>query len=399
MVHFAPDKTRRTMKTSFYIKTAFCTAALLTCVGCQVYTVHPGEPSDTPSFTLREVAKIFSSLPMDIENLQEVHRAVSSSGSGGYDEEYMLRDLIASPGAGVGEAPATRAEAAASYSRPLRSLLEEYFQGAGPLSKAGGEADVQAYLQALTESGMQIYWPYSEEWNGSDYPIITFNPGYGAETNYGYELDFNEDGAFIVDSVLVDEELARRRPVWVINDNNDSAYTPADFIRHGTKSTVTSAESGDILKFRSIKALRNFDSWFAGGSEFFIKCGSVCGFNASTDAELRLYSPSVTDFMIVVKRSEVGTEKFFDTLIMTGFTDQLEKLAFLVTEDDGGTHTSWKCSATVKIKSKSYGFDIDLPYNDKDDIVWRGQLDADWFRNQRIASANFGQVELSFELQ
>ena len=153
------------------------------------------------------------------------------------------------------------------------------------------------------------------------------------------------------------------------------------------------------MKFRSIKALRNFDSWFAGGSEFFIKCGSVCGFNASTDAELRLYNPSVTDFMIVVKRSEVGTEKFFDTLIMTGFTDQLEKLAFLVTEDDGGTHTSWKCSATVKIKSKSYGFDIDLPYNDKDDIVWRGQLDADWFRNQRIASANFGQVELSFELQ
>ncbi len=259
------------MKTSFYIKTAFCTAALLTCVGCQVYTVHPGEPSDTPSFTLREVAKIFSSLPMDIENLQEVHRAVSSSGSGGYDEEYMLRDLIASPGAGVGEAPATRAEAAASYSRPLRSLLEEYFQGAGPLSKAGGEADVQAYLQALTESGMQIYWPYSEEWNGSDYPIITFNPGYGAETNYGYELDFNEDGAFIVDSVLVDEELARRRPVWVINDNNDSAYTPADFIRHGTKSTVTSAESGDILKFRSIKALRNFDSWFAGGVRVFHK--------------------------------------------------------------------------------------------------------------------------------
>ena len=47
------------------------------------------------------------------------------------------------------------------------------------------------------------------------------------------------------------------------------------------------------------------DSWFAGASEFFVKIGSVEDFTAVTEAELQLYNPLVTDFMIVVKRNQV----------------------------------------------------------------------------------------------
>lgn len=123
------------------------------------------------------------------------------------------------------------------------------------------------------------------------------------------------------------------------------------------------------------------------------------GFKATTDAELALYRPAVTDLVIVVKRKDVDKDIEFDGLLMSDFTSQQERLAFLLTEDDGGTVTSWKCSATVKIQSKSYGFDIDLPYRDKDDIVWRGQLSADFFREEDVVSARFGDTRLSFALE
>ena len=78
--------------------------------------------------------------------------------------------------------------------------------------------------------------------------------------------------------------------------------------------------------------------------------------------------------MIVIRRRDKGKTIPINTIIMTDFTNQLDKIAMLVTEDDGGTTTSWKCSASVKLQSKTYGFDLDMPYRDKDDIVWRGQL-------------------------
>lgn len=112
---------------------------------------------------------------------------------------------------------------------------------------------------------------------------------------------------------------------------------------------------------------------------------------------MRNYSPNVTDFVIVVKRKDVGTVVSFDALLLTDFTSQIEKLAFMIVEDDGGTTTSWKCSATVKYQSKTYGFDLDIPYKDKDDIVWRGQLDASFFDKAGEITDRFGDVAVTFE--
>lgn len=36
------------------------------------------------------------------------------------------------------------------------------------------------------------------------------------------------------------------------------------------------------LVLKEFKAHRNYDSWFAGGSEFFVKCGALNGFSAKT---------------------------------------------------------------------------------------------------------------------
>ena len=363
-----------------------------------VVTDKPAGPEAL--LTMSDLAKIISELPLEQEHLQEVYDAVSSSSGNGYDEEYTMDRLFTSPGSGVGE----RGEStkAAAYATPLRELFADYFRRRSE-TKAGA-ADVEAYVNTLRDSDMQIYWPYSEDWDQETFPVVTFDSGDGAKTNYGYMLGFDDSGAHVVDSVLVTEELARERPVWVINRNADSAYTPVTLLDYDSPSAVRTvqeakAKGKKMLTIKDFTMARHFDSWFAGASEFFIRCGAVDGFKAKTDDELKQYSPSVTDFMIVVKRKFVKCKVPFNAILLTDFTDQIEQLAFMIIEDDGGTTTSWKCNAMVKYNSKSYGFEVELPYRDKDDIVWRGYLDRSFFTDSSLIKGRFGDVTVTFELQ
>jgi len=353
--------------------------------------------------TLKGVATMVASLPLGQTHLDEVFSAVGASSGNGYDEEYTLEKLFSSPGAGVGDS----GQATKTGSGPaMRDLIADYLENSIPKTKAG--TSVEEIMEALEKSDMQIYWPYSEDWDGKTFPIVTFDPGNGAESNYGYLLGVDGDGNKTVDSVFVNEAVAREHPVWVINRNDDSEYTPQLYtvatlpsapLEVRSSSSISPQVVNRNLLIKSFEMKRNYDSWFGGASEFWVKCGSVSGFKATTEEELKNYSASVTDLMMVIKRRDVGKPVEFNTILLTDFTDQLDKLAFLVTEDDGGTTTSWKCEASVKLKSKTYGFDITIPYNDKDDIVWRGQLAASFFQSEDEVTGRFGDVVITFALE
>ena len=382
-----------------YKKFLLLASVIITALSCSEKPVIPQDSHQTGNveISLDGVARMLSELPIGQEQLNEVYDAVLSSSTNGYDEEYLMKDIFEAPGCGVGEEPGTRAAKASSYACPLRDLITDYLIAShGTKSEPG---DVEDYIKALTESGYQLYFPYSENWDGKTLPIITFDPGYGAESNFGYEISLDGNGFRVVDSVYVDESVAMERPVWVVNTNDDSAFTPLELYVRGKSGAVETKGPGRRLMMTSFRMLRNFDSWFGGASEFWCKFGKVEGFTASTEAELKLYSPSITDFMIVIRRRDKGKTIPINTIIMTDFTNQLDKIAMLVTEDDGGTTTSWKCSASVKLQSKTYGFDLDMPYRDKDDIVWRGQLSAGFFQEEDEVKGRFGDVEISFALE
>ena len=412
-----------TMKT-FLIKilcafVPFCT--ILTAVSCERPAPEPElPPAGIPPLTLPGVAQLFSGLPLGPEQVREVRDAVLSSMAGGYDEEYMMCDLFETPGSGVGPSPGpTRS---ASYTHPLRDLIRENLAGR-VRTRAGGEAEVEAFITSLAASGMQIYWPYSDSWDGETMPVITFDPESEATANVGYETCTEADGTVTVRPVTVDEQMARRRPVWVINANDDSSYLSLEQLRRqdpgwgqGGRIVVGSlpretvpaaspmgreAASQDFrsLVLKDFTMKQHFDSWFRGASEFWVKCGSVQGFTASTEAEMRLFQPTVTDFMISVKRDQLGVTLPFDAVIISDWTEQLDSFAFLIVEDDGGTRTSWKVDATVKVQSRSYGITLDIPYNQHDDIVWRGTLTSRYFEKYNGEVIHFGGVDVTFELR
>jgi hypothetical protein len=69
----------------------------------------------------------------------------------------------------------------------------------------------------------------------------------------------------------------------------------------------------------------------------------------------------------------------------------------MVVEDDGGKMTKWSATGTVKIKSRSYGFDVQFPYHRSDDIVWRGKLSDNYLVKYSGKPARFGDVSITFQ--
>lgn len=387
-------------------------AAML--VSCEIVDDDPHKYVDGESYVeLSEVARVFAGIPIRQCHLQEVYDAVCSSSGNGYDEEYTMTDLFTCPGAGVGDDDQTRSEE--KYQQPLRALIQEHLLST---KSVDGIPDPQRWLDELTESDIQIYWPYSDGWDGEEFPIITFDPEDDSDVNIGYRLSLDAEGNRVVEEVIVDEQMAMSFPVWVINRNSDASYKTLEMLRKEdpewgegggsiivkpkTRSTPSGADEPTInraLILKDFKMKRNYDCWFAGGSEFFVKVGSVKDFTASTEAELKLYNPKITDFMIVVKRSQEGMVIPFNAMLISDWTEQLTHCAFMIIEDDGGTWTEWKCTALVRIASKSYGIELNIPVKSWDDIVWRGRIAWSWLEANSGKTGHFGDVDLTFEIE
>ena len=356
-----------------------------------------------------DVARMLSCLPLEDEILREVYDAVNASCSNGYDEEYTMENLFTLPGSGVGDSY-TKAQTR-SYGLPLRDLISSYLA-------SGTKAESEDFsAEDLQNSGLQLYWPWSDKWDGSSYPTITFDPGDGSSKNIGYRLSRTQDGTLQVQELVVNEEYASKNPVWVVNANDDAAYKSLELMRKelgggdiiiGKKPAVTKAEETKLttLVIKDFTMLRNYDSWLCGGSEFFIKCASVENFTAATEAELLLYKPTITDMMICIPRKDLGVTKTINAVLADNWTEYetdgqscgMERCALMIIEDDGGTWTDWTIDADVKIKSKTYGLTISIPVRSRDDIVWRGTLSGNYLRKYSGEKGRFGDVEITFEM-
>lgn len=347
---------------------------------------------------LADIAVLLSSVNIGPEQLKEVHDAVCSSSKNGYDEEYTMNNLFEAPGSGVGD-DILKSETK-SYSTPLRDLIFNYLSNVESATKGGGLSP-EEYVKYLTEGDAQIYWPNSEEWDGVTMPVISFDPLTDATSNVGYYMDSSGK----IQEIAVNEQLASERPVWIINSNEDAGYETLEMLRQsggggeifvkGKNDTKASNQTVKTLYLKDFTMLRHYDNWFRGASEFFLKLGSVKNFKTLTDDNLYDFTPYVTDFMIVVKRKNLGIPLELNTILVSEWTSELESCGLMLIEDDGGTKTSWKCTGNVKYNSKSYGFEIELPYHSRDDIVWRGQLSRKFIEKSADVTGSFGDIRMT----
>lgn len=380
-------------------------AILLMSVSCEKETAGVW-PDGRPSYDdgiLEEVAVFLSDVVSDSEVLDEVHSAVTESYDCGYDEEYLFSNVVNCPGRGTGfrSVKAEDGYGEGALFRSLVSTLDGLTGFPGVHVKSAGTG--KAFLDSLASSDIQIYWPYSENWDGVSLPVVTFDHGLDKDWNYGFILRKDTSGEKVVSRVLVDEAYAKEHPVWVVNLNKDRSYVPLKPSRYvpkddGGNLQTKTGETIYSLMLRSFTALKNYDCWLAGASEYFIKVGAVENFTASTEAEMELFSPTITDFYIVVRRGEVGEPKEVNTIMVSDWTLQMSSIAFMIIEDDGGKQTNWDTEIIVKVNSKSYGITMSIPLNTRDDIVWRGSLSSRYLFATDASHTKFNDVLLDIEI-
>ncbi len=167
----------------------------------------PQLPDDNYEYSvdsLKDVAFALVKLQPTIEMCKEVHAATQKAISLGLDETYYFVEML-----GKGEQITKSSEIKREILSKLATLPEDN--------------NIKQLFDQMSENNSvlqkyQIYWPYSENWDGKEMPTITFkskeSPLIPQEENIGYLIKGEE-----VEDVLVNEEYAKTHPVWIINTN------------------------------------------------------------------------------------------------------------------------------------------------------------------------------------
>lgn len=141
--------------------------------------------------------------------------------------------------------------------------------------------------------GLEIYWPYSEDWDGKSTPVIVKYPSDEKSLNDEYYTAYRytqkKNGEQTIDSLLVNEEYSKKHPVWIVktsnisdidlyhifngeNTTNGIHYIPRKSKKKQTQnaSYVSNIDNVAETRINSIQSTVQHDTWINGGSEYIL---------------------------------------------------------------------------------------------------------------------------------
>lgn len=339
---------------------------------------------------LSSVAQLLASVEIDSKVMKEVKVGVERSLKYGLDEEYRFTDML----------------------KPVNSKICRSVQRLNLIQKMSEKISQPIFREAvspseffdyLSKNDIQIYWPYSDEWDGQTLPTITFNPEDGNEdSNYGYKQVVNSEGIITLDTILVDETYIIDNPVWIIN-RNETKYADLPDFENGIyeKNNVVFDQPVNTINNRNIiiggpvwepetdpnlvysfyiqnmRVYKQHDGALAGGSEIVVQC-------AYPEIQGGMKAP-VTRLRKTWTRKEISksTIKSFSTPLMTNWRQEQLQCGLKIIEEDNGDTKNWDFSLGLKIGGKDYGVNAKIPYQNHDDEIVEVILDRDFINSRK----------------
>lgn len=177
----------------------------------------------------------------------------------GLDESIYLDEVMAE------ENPTTKSSVTSN-----NKIIKDFILDNITSNKTKSTEDVTMVI-----NNIEIYWPYSEDWDGVSQPVVVINKNSDdqfieADKVYAYKLTPNQGGTgYDVETIIVDEEYALKNPVWVINESDvtleeitnlkngkfsENSYLPrtksSDMVCELNATKITSTEQHDVEKAR-----------------------------------------------------------------------------------------------------------------------------------------------------
>lgn len=341
------------------------------------------------------VAQLLVSVEIDRAIMNEVKMGIDRSVNYGLDEEFRFTDMLSPSNSKLcrmGQTPSLIQKMSDKISSSL-------------LRSSISPSD---FFEYLSKNDIQIYWPYSEDWDGETLPVITFNPENGNEDwNYGYKQVKEADGTISIDTVIVDEVYVTENPVWVIN-RNETRYEDLPDLENGIyeKNGVVFDQSVDtniihpepryiiwepktdpdlIYTFyiQNMRVFKQLDGVLAGGSEIVVQC-------AYPEIEGGMKAP-VTRLKKTWSRKEISKSKIktFTTPLITSWRQEQLQCGLKIIEEDNGDAKNWEFSLGVKFNGKDYGVNAKIPFQNHDDEIVEIILDREYINSRKnIAQVN-----------
>ena len=149
---------------------------------------------------LENIAKLLASIDFDNNEVKKIHGGVTTALNNGLHEVYFMKELMGEDCKVVKETDQTRV-----FVDFIKSQVENK-----SLSQA-----LSYYREFENDEKLQIYWPFSENWDGKTKPVISYLPDDNSQDkNIGYYYEGGE-----LKSVVVDREYAKTHPVWIVNES------------------------------------------------------------------------------------------------------------------------------------------------------------------------------------
>lgn len=344
------------------------------------------------------VAQLLASIEIDAVIMNEVKKGIDRSVNYGLDEEFRFTDMLK-----PSDSKLCRMREESSLIRKMSEKMSNV------LTKTSISPSI--FFEYLSKNDIQIYWPYSEDWDGHTLPVITFSPEKSNEDwNYGYKQVKKSDGTIIIDTVIVDEMYVMENPVWIINKNETRYEDLPDFengiyekngvifdqpvdttvIHPQPRYLIWEPKTDPNLVYtfyiQNMRVYKQLDGVFAGGSEIVVQC-------AYPEIQGGMKAP-VTRLKKTWTRKEISKSriKSFSTPLMTNWRQEQLQCGLKIIEEDNGDGKNWEFSLGVKFEGKDYGVNAKIPFQNHDDEIVEVILDRD-FINSRKNIAQFESNE------
>jgi len=332
---------------------------------------------------LEQTAKYFTELIDSEEYLHELSQFVKKSINFGLDEEVRLKELHETTSAKI-----------ISKEEKLNSLFIKRFQN--DFSSNFKSKGLHEIFDFINCNNVQIYWPYSEYWNGYEFPVITYDPMTNAESNIGFKLINNPNSEISIETITVDEEYAKKHPVLIVNINRIKYDDLPDFVSGKyAKNNVLYVQKENVKELKSvatdswddpnktheiqmgyIKCSYQWDFFWNGGPDFMTKWIGVNLTNLTADYSGDYVATSLT-------RTDVYESRWIRCYQPTNNNwEPSETENYYLFYEDDYDMSNQTITGSLKVDTEEVKFSI--PYGNSDEKIKETVWSRSSYRNQTL---------------
>lgn len=336
---------------------------------------------------LSTIVQLLASTEIDQAVMDEVKAGVERSLKYGLDEEYRFADMFK---------PSLSKLHRSSNSSLLIKKMTDTFNLQKKIMKT--EMSSFDFFHYLSDNDIQIYWPFSKNWDGHTRPILLC----AVDSNKSLKFRLELDGSIVSDTITTTDEFLKNNTVWIVSINKTPYDELPDFEngeyvnKNGVFFYSEIAKEWLNKQNEKRRGGENFGSLpvyigevtvyeedGSGGPEVYFMWGHVSGGVAGVPA-----TGVVNAYRLNLSKNEVKVPKKIDLMIQPLWASSEKTNALIILEKDGGKDkkATRNLTFTPFLESKEITVPVVFKYERRDEWLYDGIFE----RSKIFSSANKG---------